>query len=153
MSENAQILWAVLAAAVLVNLVLTGYCLSKLRGFKQLKQADLVLEKAQITMRSDSKALFDSAKGLGMKLTQVERLLRNVEERQDQLSLKEPSEQTYRHSVRLIKSGLPVDKVVEQSGLSRGEVELLLLLNRIEGGDGATHDETPSQSNSFEMPR
>ena len=73
--------------------------------------------------------------------------MRSMEERQDQLSLKEPSEQAYSHSVRLIKSGVPVEQVIEQSGLSRGEVELLLLLNRIEIGSGAANSSAPPKSN------
>lgn len=148
MNENMQLLWAVVAAVVLVNTVMTGYCLSRLRALGAMQKAEKDLEKAQTMLRADIKALFDSAKGLGSKLSQVERQLRAVEERQDQLSLKEPSEQAYSHSVRLIKSGLPVEQVIEQSGLSRGEVELLLLLNRIEEGGGEAKSATPPKSRS-----
>lgn len=147
MGENVQLIWAVVAAVALVNSVLIGYCVSRLRAMTQLQKMDRELEKAHSALRSDVKALFDSAKGLGSKLNQIERQMRSMEERQDQLSLKEPSEQAYSHSVRLIKSGVPVEQVIEQSGLSRGEVELLLLLNRIEIGSGAANSSAPPKSN------
>ncbi len=72
-----------------------------------------------------------SARGLGRKLGELERQQRVVEERLDQFSLKEPGEQVFHHAVRLLKNGADIDTVMEQSGLSRGEVELLQRMNDI----------------------
>jgi len=61
--------------------------------------------------------------------------MRQVEGRIDQLSLKEPSQQMYRHAVKLVKSGACINDVVESCGLSRGEAELIMLLNKMGTGE------------------
>jgi len=61
--------------------------------------------------------------------------MRQIEGRIDQLSLKEPSQQMYRHAVKLVKSGACINDVVESCGLSRGEAELIMLLNKMGSGE------------------
>ena len=120
----------VLAAFLLLNI---GFC-----GYLQIKLMQLRVEKKQIILdleevRKNIKALFDSARGVGNRLQTIERRTTIIEERQEELTLKEPSHLSYENAIRLVKNGESLDKIVESSGLSRGEVELLTLLSRVEG--------------------
>jgi len=79
-------------------------------------------------------ALLSSAEGMGEKLNQLEQRLRQLEQRQDQISMKEPSEQIYSHALRMVRHGEDISTVMERSGISRGEAELLQLLNGMNPG-------------------
>ncbi len=120
----------ILSMFLLLNL---GYC-----GYIQFKMVRLQNEKNQMLagledVRKNIKALFDSARGVGNRLQSVERRTGVIEDQQEELTLKEPSHLSYENAIRLVKNGESLDKVVESSGLSRGEVELLTLLSRVEG--------------------
>lgn len=120
----------ILSMFLLLNL---GYC-----GYIQFKLTSLYSEKAQILadlddVRKNIKALFDSARGVGNRLQSLERRTGVIEDQQEELTLKEPSHLSYENAIRLVKNGESLEKVVESSGLSRGEVELLSLLSRVEG--------------------
>ena len=69
----------------------------------------------------------DGAQGIGRRLVEAERQLKSVVS--DQVQFKQQSNnQSYTDAASLVAQGLSVDEVVEQSDLSRAEVELMVLL-------------------------
>jgi hypothetical protein len=62
----------------------------------------------------------------------LEQRIRRLAERQDQLELRDPMEQTYAHAIRLAQKGVDVNELVENCGLARGEAELLLRIHRVQ---------------------
>ena len=126
---HAFVFMGVLNIGLIVGLVWT---VSRVR---QLQRQQQIATNHQRTIQHDVKGLFDSASGFAKRLHILEKRTRALEENQEQLTLKEPTQQTYQHAIRLLKEGQPIEKVVENSGLSRGELELLSLLRRIEDGE------------------
>ena len=81
-------------------------------------------------MQGDMHALCAGAINLGKHVDILEQKMRRLTERQDQLELRDPIEQTYSHAIRLAQKGVAVDELVENCGLARGEAELLLRVHR-----------------------
>lgn len=99
---------------------------------KQLQRAKQDADKKLHEIVNDVKALFEVGSTLGNKIKHLEYAAKIMREEQEQLSLKEPSQQMYRNAVQLINSGESINKISESSGLARGEVELLKLFQRID---------------------
>lgn len=69
---------------------------------------------------------------MGKHVDALEQRIRRLAERQDQLELRDPLEQTYAHAIRLAQKGVDVNELVENCGLARGEAELLLRVHRVQ---------------------
>ena len=128
-SVNLDVL--ALAAFCLINLGLIAFCLVKLRN---LKQSNRSLRRRVHDLEDDIKVLFSTTSNMGEQLKSIQHTNKILREQQEQLSLKEPSQQSYRNAIQQIRSGETTNKIVETSGLSRGEVELLRILNASESG-------------------
>ncbi len=117
-----------LAGFCIINFVITINCIAN-----QRKSQLLIVEsnKKFDDLVSDVRALYESSSTLGGKISGLEFASKILKEEQEQLTLKEPSQQMYQNATQLLKSGESVNKISESSGLSRGEVELLSLFQRI----------------------
>ena len=125
-----------IALFALANMALTAVCLKRLNREK-LKSAELYKRLNELGW--DIKGLYDSSKGVGKRFQQQERRIVKLEDTQEQFTLKDPSYQTYQNALRMIRHGETVENISETSGLSKGEIELLSLLQKI-------HDDEPLQS-------
>src|SRR3569833_1300021 len=81
-------------------------------------------------LRDDMQALCTGAANMGKHLATLEQKLRRVSERQDQLVLRDPAQQTYGHANHHTQHDANNDELVAHCGLARGEAELLLRLHR-----------------------
>ncbi|MDH5546481.1 MAG: DUF2802 domain-containing protein [Gammaproteobacteria bacterium] len=126
---------AAVAILALSNMAITAIFLKRLAEEK-MKNAEIYKRMNELSW--DVKGLYDSSKGVGKRLQLIERRMSKLEEAQDQLTLKDPSYQTYQHAIRMIRDGATVESVSETSGLSKGEIELLSLLQKI-------HEDEPLQ--------
>lgn len=118
----------ILGIACVINFFIASsnyYKLRRVRG-KQHSQKRLIRE-----LKDDVRTLYESSSSLGNRLQSVEHNIKVLREQQEQLTLKEPSQQTYRNAIQAINKGESINKIVENCGLSRGEVELLSLLQKI----------------------
>ena len=119
-----------LVAICVINFVMMSRAYSKLRQQKVKVHS----QKRRIhDLEEDVRALYEASTTLGSKLHSLEHSSRVLKEQQEQLTLKEPNQQTYRNAIQAIHNGESVNQVSESSGLSRGEVELLTLLQKING--------------------
>lgn len=122
--------WIILGliAFSVINLIMVSRAYSRLRHQK----VKVYSQKRRIhDLEEDVRALYEASTTLGSKLHSLEHSSRVLKEQQEQLTLKEPNQQTYRNAIQAIHNGNSVNQVAESSGLSRGEVELLTLLQKI----------------------
>ena len=121
MSQSSYLL-LLATAVVLVLVLLAGAAL--LRRYK--RRLDVI--NAELVELKRSLSIFDDgAQGIGRRLVEAERQLKSVVS--DQVQFKQQSSnQSYTDAASLVAQGLSVDQVVEQSDLSRAEVELMVLL-------------------------
>ncbi len=123
-----------LMAFCLLNAVAVGVCFAKQR---RLRAGNRSLRKRVRNLEDDIKALYHATGTMGEHLKVVKHHYKFLKEQQEQLSLKEPSQQSYRNAIQQIRNGDSTAKIVETSGLSKGEVELLRLLNARESANQA----------------
>lgn len=82
------------------------------------------------SLQNDLRALCAGAVGVGEHVERIEQQVRRLTERQDQLDLRDPATQSYRHAIKLAQKGASVEELMSASGLVRGEAELLMRLYR-----------------------
>jgi len=111
-------------AALLGTLELVRYSRSKRIANEQFA--------AVCRIQNDIHALCAGAINMGKHVDALEQRIRRLAERQDQLELRDPLEQTYAHAIRLAQKGVDVNELVENCGLARGEAELLLRVHRVQ---------------------
>lgn len=131
------LLSAVLGVFVLTNMAFTLILFQRLRE-ERGKNAELFKRINEASW--DIKGVYDSSKSIGKRLQALEKRSTQLAEAQEQFTLKEPTHQTYQNAIRMIQSGDSVEKVSESSGLSKGEIELLSLLRKIEENEPTRSD-------------
>jgi hypothetical protein len=109
---------------LLVALELAWHSRAKRILSKQLSAIDRI--------HKDMHALCAGAINMGKHVDDIEQRIRRLAERQDQLELRDPMEQTYAHAIRLAQKGADISELVESCGLARGEAELLLRVHRVQ---------------------
>ncbi len=115
----------VFATTVLLAIV----CLALFRKLKRAQEYLVDMQNKLDQSQSDVRALCTGAVGVGRRLNRIEAKLRIQNERQDKLELNEPSLQVYGQATRMAKKGADLDELVNTCGLSRGEAELIVMLN------------------------
>lgn len=111
------------------TVVLAIICLTLLRRLKRTQEYFVDMQNKLDQSQSDVSALCTGAVGVARRLNRIEGKLRIQNERQDKLELNEPSLQVYGQAARMAKQGADLDELVNTCGLSRGEAELIVMLN------------------------
>jgi hypothetical protein len=75
-------------------------------------------------------ALCSASVGAGEHLVKMEQQVRRITERQDQLEMRAGAERPYSRASELVNRGAGIDELVERCGLTRGEAELLVMMQR-----------------------
>lgn len=134
MLNNIQWDYLILGCVGLVNFVLVLTLFGRTIHFKRSNRN---LRKRVHDLEDEVKTLYSTAATIGEKIKTIEKDNRILKEQHEQLSLKEPSQQSYRNAIQQIRNGDSTGKIVESSGLSLGEIELLRLLNKKQVSDNA----------------
>jgi len=120
---NAQIV-SIIAVSVTVTTMLLFWA-----AMQRSKKTQQQLHTQIDSLRTDINALYSGAVGIGKRLNNIERKLRLNSERQDKLELRDVDQASYDHAARLVKKGAEVNELVDSCGISKGEAELIKLLN------------------------
>jgi hypothetical protein len=123
-------LWLMAALALVALIAVAGIAAQRRAAARQ----DAVLR----SLQNDLRALCNAAVGMGDRVNQMERRLRQVAERQealglrqDQLNQDDPEARSYTQAIKMAHKGAAVDDLIEVCGLSRGEAELVAMMHRL----------------------
>lgn len=75
-------------------------------------------------------ALCSASVGAGEHVVRLEQQVQRLVERQNQLEMRAGSERPYSHATQLVTRGADINELVETCGLTRGEAELLVMMER-----------------------
>lgn len=93
-------------------------------------------EQARVTaLQNDLRALCNSAVNVGARINAVEQRLRQLSLRQDQLGMQQQGAgeaRSFDQAAKMVRKGASIDEVVDVCGLSRGEAELVAMMQRLE---------------------
>ncbi len=91
------------------------------------------------TLSTEIGALCSGASGMSEHLGRVEQQLRRLQERQEQLEMRDPVNREYHQAIKLIRNGAGIEELIEHCGLVRAEAELLMRLH------GTPHEDDASR--------
>jgi hypothetical protein len=126
MVEDGMMTVSLLMSQALLLTAVAGLIFAMHRMRKQEKRYNAALR----SLQDDFAALCNGAVGVGDHLYHVEQNLRRLSQRQDQVDLHDPTQQSFDHAVRLVENGASIEDVMSQCGLVRSEAELLAMLHR-----------------------
>lgn len=84
------------------------------------------------SMQSDLNAMCSGAVGIGEHLAKLDERSGRLAQRVDALETQETPERSYRHAIKMLRSGANLDQIMSDCGLARGEAELLMLNRSID---------------------
>lgn len=123
-------LWLMAVLALVALIALAGIAAQRRTAARQ----DATLR----SLQNDLRALCNAAVGMGDRVNQMERRLRQVAERQEALGLRQeqlnqedPEARSYTQAIKMAHKGAAVDDLIEVCGLSRGEAELVAMMHRL----------------------
>lgn len=123
-------LWQVAVVVVVAVLVVAGLVALRRTAARQ--------DAALSSLQNDLRALCNAAVGMGDRVNQMERRLRQVSERQEALGLRQeqlnqedPEARAYSQAIKMAHKGANVDDLIDVCGLSRGEAELVAMMHRL----------------------
>jgi hypothetical protein len=125
---------AILVLSAVVLFLFLSLMLLWLFAYRQKKLAH-ELEEHLYTLQSDVRALVSAAVGVGEKIFQFEKQMKQIAERQEQLDLSDSSSQPYQQAIKMSQKGASVSELIEICGLTRGEAELIAILHRMDNQD------------------
>lgn len=117
---------------ITVSLVALLFALVSQLQLRTLRGRLQALERIEVDVRGmhdEIGALCSGAAGVGTRLTKLEQRLRSQGERQDQLDLRTSGERPYQQAGKLVRNGATVEELMETCGLTRGEAELIYMMN------------------------
>lgn len=93
---------------------------------ESLRQSQLRVQQVE----QELGALCKASLGAGDHVVKLERQVERIMERQNLLEMRVSSERPYRHASELVNKGADIEDLVDSCGLTRGEAELLVIMQR-----------------------
>jgi hypothetical protein len=121
---------------VLTTVALFGVSIQSialLRVKRSHKHADEILHNAQQRvkqMEQELAALCSAAVGAGDHVVKLEQKVKRIIERQNLLELRAGGDRPYSQASQLVHRGADTKELVDTCGLTRGEAELLVMMQR-----------------------
>lgn len=81
--------------------------------------------KQTLKLQEEMTALLSCERGMGERIKQQQRFIRNMEDRQDKLEIEDAGTTSYKQAMALLRKGVSADELVDACDMSRGELELL----------------------------
>lgn len=113
--------------ALLVAWMMWRLCQRKLEAMSRLMRE---LTRTRDSYRKQLEELQAANIGLGKKVTELGRHLGILNERQQELALKDPQSKLYSRAARMVQLGADVEEIMAECEMPRAEAELLLSLHR-----------------------
>lgn len=95
-----------------------------------LEETEHDLHRRVDQLEQELRALCTASVGAGDHVVRLEQQVQRIMERQNQLELRTSGERPYTQASQLVDRGADIDELMESCGLTRGEAELLVMMQR-----------------------
>ena len=114
-----------------MGLFYQSYALRNARHFcSDLQETEKNLQHRIQQLEQELGALCSASVGAGEHVVKLEQQVQRITERQNLLELRAASERPYSQASQLVNRGADIDELMETCGLTRGEAELLVMMQR-----------------------
>jgi hypothetical protein len=125
-----EILMVLTTAALLAVSVQSIALLRVKRSYKDMAEFLQDAQQRIKQMEQELAALCSAAVGAGDHVVKLEQKVRRIIERQNLLELRASSDRPYSQASQLVHRGADIQELVDSCGLTRGEAELLVMMQR-----------------------
>jgi hypothetical protein len=123
--------WIALTGLICIGLFYQGYVLRNAQqAAANLASNQDDLRKRIQQLESELGALCSASVGAGEHVIRLEQQVQRMVERQNQLEMRATTDRPYSRASQLINRGADTDELVDACGLTRGEAELLIMMQR-----------------------
>lgn len=119
--------WGLAVVLLAVALGLLGVVMA-LRAWRAVR----VSEDKLASLQADMRALVSAAIGVGERVHRIEKSLKEVSHRQEQIDQTDPGAQAYQQAIKMAQKGSTAQELMDICGLTRGEADLIAMLHRME---------------------
>lgn len=121
----------ILTLAALLGVGILGVAwLQASRNNTELAESTALLRQRLAQTEQQLGALCSASLGAGDHLVRLEQRVQRVMERQDDLEMRAGHERPYAQASRLVHKGADIEELVATCGVTRGEAELLVMMQR-----------------------
>ena len=129
MDNDNLLLW--IALLVLLLLVL-GQWLQQWRSETSRRETLSQYKRDIDTLKQTVGALCSSAVGVDRRVNRLERMGRDLEERQENIELSgHPGDPPYSDAIRMVQEGAGAEKLIQELGISRDAADLIIMMHGI----------------------
>lgn len=136
--------WLLLSVTGILTILVLYLSLSLHRTNHKLEEQAKYLEQFQ----KDFDALYAGAADLEEQVGQLDRRVKNLNERQDQMDLHTPEARAYSHAIKMVRSGADINQLMVNCGLPRSEAELIYLLHSADSDSNPTSGQAETNPSS-----
>ena len=94
------------------------------------EETEQELQRRIHSLEQELGALCSASVGAGEHVVKLEQQVQRITERQDQLELRVAGERPYDQASQLVDKGADIEDLMDSCGLTRGEAELLVMMQR-----------------------
>lgn len=94
------------------------------------EETEQELQRRIQSLEQELGALCSASVGAGEHVVKLEQQVQRITERQDQLELRSTSARPYDQASQLVNKGANIEELMDSCGLTRGEAELLVMMQR-----------------------
>lgn len=129
MANNNLLLWIIL---LVLFLLVVAQWVMQWRAESARREALTQYKRDIDTLKQTVGALCSSAVGVDRRVNRLERMGRDLEERQENIELSSHSgEPPYSDAIRMVQEGAGVDKLIQELGISRDAADLIIMMHGI----------------------
>ncbi len=126
-----ELLIALISTLILLPLLVLGISLYRVRRSFHRLAAELHTTRDRLQLaEQELGALCSASVGAGGHVVKLEQQVRRMIERQDTLELRAGNDRPYHQASQMVNKGADIGELVDACGLTRGEAELLVMMQR-----------------------
>ncbi|QBQ53499.1 DUF2802 domain-containing protein [Nitrosococcus wardiae] len=148
-----ELVWLLFVVTGVLIILVLYLNLTLYRANRQLEEQVQQLQQLQ----KDFGVLCAGSARLGNQILQLERRVKKLDERQDQIDLHTPENCAYSQAIKMVRNGADIDQLIASCGLSRDEAGLVYLLHNTNstantpfGQAGTNHADNQNRLNEWQ---
>jgi hypothetical protein len=128
---SLELLFSLTSALLVAILVFLGIWLQRAwRGYHRLAGELHITRDRLQRAEQELSALCSASVGTGNHVVKLEQQVQRMVDRQDMLELRTSGDRPYQQASQMVNKGADISELVDSCGLTRGEAELLIMMQR-----------------------
>lgn len=129
---NVMIDWQILLLVAVPVLLVALVFHRQNKAMKSLQAKSEEQQQSLEKLQQDFRAMMAGAVGVDERIIRIEKRIRRLVERQEQLETSQNSGRPYDQAIRMVHKGSSLEDIMSVCELSRGEAELIMMMHSVD---------------------